>query len=320
MSNKIMLEIARESKTKGNAKLVLLMIASYTHPDGSHCQASLSTLAKGAGISRRQVTTIVHTLASDGHITRLSGATERRSNSYTVLRPWLDKGNDCTREAIALEQSLPYSNDCTREISALGNTLPTNVEPKERKEQSCAMVALGKPLPYPEAPPSPPVAVCQEATNLLNSYGLSPHFLQVCQGKGPDAVPAEPPVLTSINTPTEPLEDIPTDPPPTPRPRTPRNPAAYRLGKLCPQGHDHESTGLSLRRMPGGSCVACETLRQRERDLAKNPNPRAHKPYAWKTQMESERVIFQPGEAPQRHREYRPNKARNGVAIPEPVG
>lgn len=44
----------------------------------------------------------------------------------------------------------------------------------------------------------------------------------------------------------------------------------YRLGSLCPQGHDYHGTGQSLRRRTKGDCVACERLgtkqrRQRER-------------------------------------------------------
>src|SRR5687768_11450329 len=37
----------------------------------------------------------------------------------------------------------------------------------------------------------------------------------------------------------------------------------YRLGKLCPQGHDYQGTGQSLRRQRQGDCVECGRVAKR---------------------------------------------------------
>jgi hypothetical protein len=39
----------------------------------------------------------------------------------------------------------------------------------------------------------------------------------------------------------------------------------YRLGKLCPQGHEYEGTGRSLRRQKQGDCVECGKLAKRQK-------------------------------------------------------
>jgi hypothetical protein len=39
----------------------------------------------------------------------------------------------------------------------------------------------------------------------------------------------------------------------------------YRLGKLCPQGHDYQGTGQSLLRQRQGDCVECGKLGKRQK-------------------------------------------------------
>jgi hypothetical protein len=43
------------------------------------------------------------------------------------------------------------------------------------------------------------------------------------------------------------------------------DPTRYVLGKLCPQGHEHGTTGMSLRRLPGRGCRECENEGKRRR-------------------------------------------------------
>ena len=175
MSTKVMLEIARNSQAKGNAKLVLLLLASYAHPDGTHAEMSLSTIAREAGLSRRQVNTIVHFLAETGHVFLESGAGTYGTNRYAVQRPWLSQGNGFPRAITApLVQPLPTSDK----------------ENKDLTKQSCEEIALEQPLHQP--------AVTQAAANWLRTIAqdLGPDFAQVLQGTPapePPAPRAKPP-------------------------------------------------------------------------------------------------------------------------------
>jgi hypothetical protein len=48
------------------------------------------------------------------------------------------------------------------------------------------------------------------------------------------------------------------------------DPVKYRLGKLCPRGHDYQGTGQSLRKnTKAGGCLACDAEQARERRQAK---------------------------------------------------
>jgi hypothetical protein len=177
MSTKVMLEIARHSTAKGNAKLVLLLLASYAHPDGTHAEMSLSTIAREAGLSRRQVNTIVHFLADTGHVLLESGAGMYGTNRYAVQRPWLSQRKNCPSAITA----------------PAGQPLPTNEkENKDLTKQSDEEIALGQPLHQP-------TAVTPAAANWLRTIAgdLGPDFAQVLQG-----TPAhEPPPAQTPRTP-----------------------------------------------------------------------------------------------------------------------
>jgi hypothetical protein len=62
----------------------------------------------------------------------------------------------------------------------------------------------------------------------------------------------------------------PTLPAPTP---PAFDPAKYRLGRLCDQGHDYQDTGQTLRRVPSGVCPQCDTAAQRTRRAARRNGP-----------------------------------------------
>ena len=225
MSTKVMLEIARHSRAKGNAKLVLLLLASYAHPDGTHAEMSLSTIAREAGLSRRQVNTIVHFLADTGHVLLESGAGTYGTNRYAVQRPWLSQGNH-----------FPSATTSPGAMTApLGQPLPTSdKENKDLKKQSGEAIAPGQPLHHP------PVANADGKAWLRTfEHELSPHYAQALQG----APTQEPPHVTQGT-------------------RKPRGEGLYTLGKLCKRGHQHEGTGQSLRRLPSGSCLQCDLERQ----------------------------------------------------------
>jgi hypothetical protein len=172
MSTKVMLEIARHSTAKGNAKLVLLLLASYAHPDGTHAEMSLSTIAREAGLSRRQVNTIVHFLADTGHVLLESGAGMYGTNRYAVQRPWLSQRKNCPSAITA----------------PVGQPLPTiEKESKDLKEQSGEEIALGQPLHQPPA-------VTHAAANWLRTIAqdLTPDFALILQGTpSQDALPSE---------------------------------------------------------------------------------------------------------------------------------
>jgi hypothetical protein len=246
MSTKVMLEIARHSTAKGNAKLVLLLLASYAHPDGTHAEMSLSTIAREAGLSRRQVNTIVHFLADTGHVLLESGAGTYGTNRYAVQRPWLAQGNH-----------FPSATTAPGAITAPpGQPLPTiEKESKDLKEQSGEEIALGQQLPQPVAHPAP--TVTPAAAHWLRTFAheLSPDFARILQG-------GQPPDTRTQTKAT----------------RTPRGQGLYKLGKLCKRGHEHERTGQSLRRLPSGSCLQCDLERQEAKRQARVQAKREAKP------------------------------------------
>jgi hypothetical protein len=256
MSTKIMLEIARHSTAKGNAKLVLLLLASYAHPDGTHAEMSLSTIAREAGISRRQVNTIVHFLAETGHVRLEPSAGAHGTNRYAVQRLWLKEGNH-----------FPSVATSPGAITApLGKPLPTiDKENKDLKTQSDEAIALGQSLPHkagqslPQQHVSSPPAVTPEGANWVRTFAhdLGQHFSQVLQGVTPQDAEG------SDRTEEAP---VPTDTP-APPPRTPREPALYFQGKLCPRGHD-DGTGHTLRRVSNGNCTECDVARTRAKRQA----------------------------------------------------
>lgn len=61
-------------------------------------------------------------------------------------------------------------------------------------------------------------------------------------------------------------EQIPESPMPAAVP--PYDPSKYRLGKLCPKGHDYHGTGRSLRNN-GNQCLECKAQAKREKRKAK---------------------------------------------------
>jgi hypothetical protein len=52
------------------------------------------------------------------------------------------------------------------------------------------------------------------------------------------------------------------------------DPAKFRLGKLCDQGHAWVDTGQTLRRVPSGVCPQCDTAAQRTRRAARRNGAR----------------------------------------------
>jgi Helix-turn-helix domain len=240
MSTKIMLEVARHSTAKGNAKLVLLLLASYAHPDGTHAEMSLSTIAREAGLSRRQVNTIVHFLAETGHVYLESAAGAHGTNRYAVQRPWGKEGNH-----------FPRATTSPGAITApLGQPLPTiDKENINLKKQSDEAIALGKPLPQEIGQPlphkievSPTPVVTTDAAYLVGSYGLGANFLQVLQGKDPD-------IAEEVNT-------VHTLPPTPPSPKPAFNTTRFYLGALCP-AHPYGDTGQTQRLRKDETCYGC---------------------------------------------------------------
>src|SRR5262249_26809836 len=47
------------------------------------------------------------------------------------------------------------------------------------------------------------------------------------------------------------------------------DPVKYRLGKLCPRGHEYHSTGQSLRKNSNAACLACDAQQARARRQAR---------------------------------------------------
>jgi hypothetical protein len=272
MSTKIMLEVARHSTAKGNAKLVLLLLASYAHPDGTHAEMSLSTIAREAGISRRQVNTIVHFLAETGHVTLASSAGSHGTNRYAIVRPWLKQGNH-----------FPSATTSPGAITALlVQPLPTiDKENKNLKKQSCAMAALGQSLPQAlgqslpqalgqslpqqtEAKPGKPrsIEVTEKAAHLVSTW-VSPAFSEVLQGKDPAPIP-EP-----VSTPVVAAEV----PPPSRRPRSVSfDERRFFLGEPCQDNptHRYGDTGDTVRSL---KTQRCENCRLAAKKAASQPPP-----------------------------------------------
>lgn len=245
MSTKIMLEVARQSTAKGNAKLILLLLASYAHPDGTHAEMSLSTIAREAGLSRRQVNTIVHFLAETGHVFLESAAGVHGTNRYAVQRPWLKEGNNFPRETTS-----PGA------ITApLGKPLPPNrKENKDLKKQLGENIALGQSLPQSLVQPLPQtrqgdtaVEVSTDAAHLVTTWGLGSGFVHVLQGKDPASTP-EPPVTS---------DEVPAIP------RRPRSVSFDErklfLGEPCQEDptHRYGDTGGTVRALKTHQCERC---------------------------------------------------------------
>lgn len=262
MSTKIMLEVARHSTAKGNAKLVLLLLASYAHPDGTHAEMSLSTIAREAGLSRRQVNTIVHFLAETGHVLLESAAGAHGTNRYAVQRPWMSQGNH-----------FPSATISPGAITApLGQPLPTiDKENKDLEKQSCEAIALGQPLPQKVGQPLP------QKGEGLTSPTLTPAAARWLAINGKAGGIASQACGIQTETPSEPVRTAPESTP-TRLPRKPRGEGLYTLGKLCKRGHDHEGTGQSLRRLPSGSCLQCDLERQEAKRQAQVQATRAARP------------------------------------------
>ena len=50
----------------------------------------------------------------------------------------------------------------------------------------------------------------------------------------------------------------------------PHDPSKYRLGKLCPRGHDYQGTGQSLRKKKSNGCRDCDVEQKRAARQAKH--------------------------------------------------
>jgi hypothetical protein len=72
------------SKHKGSALLVLLMIANHAHADGTNAFPSLATLAKECRMSDRQITRIIQTLEASGEV-NIARSAGRSSHRYSVV-------------------------------------------------------------------------------------------------------------------------------------------------------------------------------------------------------------------------------------------
>jgi len=69
MSAQSMAEVLLKSKAKGNAKLVLLAIASYADDAGAGACPSLTTLTTLTGLSRRTICSLLAHLAATAQLT-----------------------------------------------------------------------------------------------------------------------------------------------------------------------------------------------------------------------------------------------------------
>jgi hypothetical protein len=76
--------VIENSKHKGGAFVVLLMIANHAHSDGTGAFPSFETLAREARITHRQVTRIIPKLRKSGELVVQRGQGPNNSNLYTV--------------------------------------------------------------------------------------------------------------------------------------------------------------------------------------------------------------------------------------------
>src|SRR5689334_20533209 len=70
MSVEAMVWVLRHSDAKLSARLTLLALADFAHPDGSEAYPSVDTIARHANISRRSAQVSLRTLEDDGMIVR----------------------------------------------------------------------------------------------------------------------------------------------------------------------------------------------------------------------------------------------------------
>jgi hypothetical protein len=291
-------------------KLLLLVLQSHASGPGQGVYPSLRRLASYSGLSLAHVCTLLPELEASGHLAIQHRQGPKGGNVYVLTLSTVPVTGAPSTGAV------PVAGTHQAGAPLAGTELNTEREKalilfQTPEHQSVVLQPVVHPTTVNEA----------GAHWLRHQSGIDPHhdFYGALAG----TPPSEP--ETTLEPPTPPaewstieLETPPTDPANADTPviditqRTPRKPrtrnapgtAPLKLGKLCPRGHEHEETGMSLRRVPSGSCDLCERERQRERDRAKNPNPRAHKPYNWQRPPATARVILAPGEAP-RQREHR---------------
>ena len=231
MTPAIFEELWEYSPAKGSSLLLLLAIARHANHDGTGAYPSLATLKRLTRLSHSQVCLLLRQLVEEGHLAVTHGAGPGGSNAYTILRTW---------DASAS----PKIGHAKTAHAIARPKIGHNQEPKRKTDPGGFSDVLSSDIRSSDPTPSP--AVTPAAANWLRTIApdLGPDFAHVLQG-----------------APTHEPES------PAPRAKTPRAPALYFQGKLCPGGHD-DGTGHTLRRVSNGNCTECDVSRTRAKRQA----------------------------------------------------
>lgn len=91
MSIEAIVWVFRESRAKGGARLVLVALADYAHPDGTNAWPKVETLALHARMSRKGVQNALRKLEDDGEIV-CTGQSKSGSNVYAIVEMAREQG------------------------------------------------------------------------------------------------------------------------------------------------------------------------------------------------------------------------------------
>lgn len=153
--------VIEHSKSKGSARLVLLMIANHAHADGTNAFPSVTTLAKECLMSDRQITRIIQALEASGEL-QIDRSAGRRSHRYSLLLmtsnpdkmsplpvPNHDKLSGLNGDKMSgLEAGNPDISGSNPDIAM---SYEPSLEPKERNTPSGALCAVSPTSPDPSS-------------------------------------------------------------------------------------------------------------------------------------------------------------------------
>ena len=228
MTPAIFEELWEYSPAKGSSLLLLLAIARHANHDGTGAYPSIATLKRLTRLSHSQVCLLLRQLVEQGHLAVTHGGGPGGTNAYTIVRTWDT-------------QARPKIGHAKAAHAIARPKIGHNQEPKRKTDPGGFSDVRRSDIRSSDQTPAP--AVTPAAANWLRTAQLSDTFAQVLQGQAP-------------------APDTPAT-----RPKTPRVPALYFQGKLCPGGHD-DGTGHTLRRVRNGNCTECDVERTRAKRQA----------------------------------------------------
>ena len=239
-------DIIADHNLTSDQKFLLIVLGRHAHADGTGAYPSLRRLAALTSFSLSHVCTLLPALEQTGYLTIERFKGPKGVNAYLLHAPQVLRST----EHLSTERVLTVHRSGESEVQAEEKN-PVRVQEKELH----AKVLRSTEQHGDRETLSPKAARWLEVNG--SPGGIAS---QAC---GLDAAAALPPSPSA----PEPAAALPPHDPPAPRTKTPRAPALYFQGKLCPGGHD-DGTGHTLRRVKNGNCTECDVARTRAKRQA----------------------------------------------------